>query len=65
MKTSPRPELTHRETQLLAALQIMRGWVIHHTEPAMSGRGGIYECLVRDLKIASSAIEEATGGNES
>jgi hypothetical protein len=65
MKTLPRPELSEREWQLLAALQRMRGWVIHHTEPCISGRGAMYENLVRDLAFASKTIEEATGGNES
>ena len=60
-----RPTLTPREAKLLYALQIMKGWIIHHTEPAMSGRGAIYQNLQRDMEIASKAIEEATGGNES
>jgi hypothetical protein len=59
-----RPELSNREAQLLFALQMMRGWVLHKTEPAMSGTGAPYQALMRDLETASRAISEATGGNE-
>jgi len=59
-----RPELTYREAELLKALQLMRGWVLHKLEPAMSGSGTPYEMLKADMRKASMAIEEATGGNE-
>ncbi len=58
-----RPKLTPREAELLEALQVMKGWVIHYTEPFMSGRPQ-YTALCRDIKIAESAISKATGGNE-
>mgnify|MGYP003501524106 CR=1 FL=1 len=60
-----RPELTNREAKLLTALQIMKLWVVVKVEPVVSGTGAPYEALKRDLNIASEAIEEATGGNES
>jgi len=60
-----RPTLTDREAKLLAALQLMNGWVLHHLEPFVSGTGAPYAALQRDMDIASRAIEEATGGNES
>lgn len=59
-----RPTLTKREAALLAALQLMQGWVIHKLEPVMSGSGEPYLALKRDMEIASQAIQEATGGNE-
>ena len=60
---SQRPELTALETQLLRALQLMKGWVVHYTEPHLSGRPE-YSALVRDMRVAESAISNATGGNE-
>lgn len=59
-----RPKLTQREEDLLLALQLMRGWMMHYTEPSLSGRGEVYIALRRDMEIASKAIEEATGGCE-
>ena len=59
-----RPKLTKREVVLLEALQLMQGWVLHKLEPVMSGNGVSYAVLVRDMEIASQAIQEATGGNE-
>lgn len=62
--TPRRPELTPGEAQLLNALQLMKGWVVQHTEPCVSGRGAMYDALKRDLAIASRAIADATGGND-
>lgn len=59
-----RPVLTPREQELLNALMLMTGWVIQKLEPVMSGTGAPYEALVRDMKAASNAISNATGGNE-
>ena len=59
-----RPELTQREAALLNALQNLKIWIVCKTEPAMSGSGIAYECLMRDIKQASEAISEATGGND-
>ena len=59
-----RPTLTEREARLLHALQLMKGWVVQHTEPCISGRGAMYDALKRDLAIASVAVQDATGGNE-
>jgi len=58
------PNLTRSEDQLLAALQLMRNWVISHAEPCVSGRGDMYASLQRDLAIAEEAIQEATSGNK-
>ena len=60
-----RPELTPLEAKLLNALQIMKLWVRHGVESNHSGMGESWQCLQRDLNIACSAIEEATGGCES
>jgi len=56
--------LTHREYQLLTALQLMKSWVISHAEPRVSGCGNMYASLQLDLAIAEEAIQEATSGNE-
>ena len=60
-----RPELNPREARLLQALQLLKSWVVHYTEPSISGRGEQYICLKRDMSIAEQAIKEATNGNES
>lgn len=54
------PKLTPREQRLLYALQAMRLWVSHKLEPQIPQN----TALKRDLKLASDAIREATGGNE-
>ena len=59
-----RPELTQREAALLNALQNLKIWIVVKLEPSMSGSGIVYECLMRDIKQASEAISEATGGND-
>ena len=59
-----RPELTQREAALLNSLQKLKIWIVVKFEPSMSGSGIAYECLMRDIKQASEAISEATGGND-
>jgi len=58
-----RPDLNQREAELLKALQLMKGWVVHFTEPHMSGTPQ-YPALARDLRSAEIAISNATNGNE-
>jgi len=57
-----RPDLTHREAELLKALQLMKGWVVHFIDPHISPQQ--QPALARDLRVAEIAILHATNGNE-
>lgn len=59
----PRPTLTHREAELLKALQYLYGWCIQKLEPSISGLA-YYPALQRDMSLARKAISEATGNND-